>query len=181
MNKYYRNYFWKEGIPYGIGGAHEDLNQRESYKIVMDPYRKRISIEKYIFQKYLSTIYDSALLNFRHLNPIEQQSWQKEVISETAETTQCLIRDQDDRVLFIESYFFEDNYCKKCEAHSPHGILLSIQHMQYQILGESENSVTLMDANEHPVLKKIYEADPVSGEFTNLLKEIKNAQELIHV
>jgi hypothetical protein len=178
MTKHYRNYFWKEGIPCGLDPVDENKAD-QSYKVVIDPYRKRISLEKYSHGKFLTTIYDSALLNFRHLNQIEQQSWQKTPICDSAERTECLIRDQDDRVLFIETYTFEKNYCKKCMARSPQGVILSIQEMHYKILGEKENEVILYDTNHHPVLQKIYEADPLSGEFTTLIKEIRDMREVL--
>lgn len=173
MEKHYRDYFWKEGIPYGLEARDENNNLEESYKIVMDPYRKRISIEKYFFGQFLTSVYDSALLNFRHLNQTEQQSWQKMPVKETSDSMECIIRDQDDRVLFIESYTFQQNYCKKCVATSPQGVVLSLQEMHYKILGDSENEVILYDSNKHPVLQKIYDADPVTGEFTTLIKEIR--------
>lgn len=177
MTKYYRDYFWKEGIPYGLLPIEENATLEESYKIVMDPYRKRISIEKYSFGHFSNSVYDSALLNFRHLNQTEQQSWQKMPIHESADLCECIIRDQDDRVLFIETYTFQSSLCKKCIATSPQGIILSTQAMNYKILNEKENEVILYDANNHPVLQKIYDADPLTGEFTTLLKEIRDMRE----
>ncbi len=177
MTKYYRDYFWKEGIPYGLDAKENPIDLAESYKIVMDPYRKRISIEKYAFGVFISNIYDSALINFRHLSPVEQQGWQKMPLQEKSNGLDCIIRDQDDRVLFIETYTFEQNYCKKCVAKSPHGIILSFQEMHYKILGDKENEVILYDSNQHPVLQKIYEADPQDGEFTNLIREIRDMRE----
>lgn len=175
MIKHYRDYYWNEGIPYGLDPLENgQALEGHTYKIIMDPYRKRISIEKYALGRFVTTIYDSALLNFRHINPMEQQSWQKELLNESKESMECLIRNQDDRILFIETYFFEKNLCRKCLARSPQGILLSIQQMRYTLLGDEENSVTLFDANDHPVIRKIYEADPIQGEFTTLVKEIAN-------
>ena len=174
MNKYYRNYFWKDGIPYGIDAINKETEINDSYKIVMDPYRKRISIEKYTFGEFSKGVYDSALLNFRKLNLVEQLGWQKMLVKENQDSQECIIRDQDDRVLFIETYTFHKNYCKKCIATSPQGIVLSIQEMFYKILGDKENEVILYDSNRHPVLHKTYNADPVTGEFTTLIKELTN-------
>jgi hypothetical protein len=167
VTKHYLDYFYKEGIPYGLNPLDDkSVSDNESYKIVMDPYRKRISIEKYIRGNFASCVYDSALLNFRHLNQIEQQAWQKVPVVETEEYVECLIRNQDDRVLFIETYFFEKNLCKKCIVKSPQGLLLSTQVMRYTFLNDSENDVTLYDSNDRLVLKKTYQADPITGEFT---------------
>lgn len=178
MIKHYRDYFWKDGLPYGLEEINAWPNAEQSYKIVMDPYRKRVSIEEYRLKQFLACIYDSALLNFRHLNQIEQQSWQKLPLQENSASAECIIRDQDDRVIFLETYTFEKNLCKTCMARSPQGILLTIQKMHYKILGDVENQVILYDAKEHPVLQKIYEADPVTGEFTNLIKEIRDMKEI---
>lgn len=176
MTKLYKDYFWKEGIPYGLCAHEENAKLEMAYKIVMDPYRKRISIEKYSYGQFQRSVYDSALLNFRLLNPINQQGWQKLTVKENADSTECIIRDQDDRVLFIETYTFSQNLCKKCVAKSPQGILLSIQTMHYKILGDSENEVILYDSNQHPVLQKIYEADTITGDFTHLIKENKEVR-----
>lgn len=177
--KHYHDYFWKEGIPYGLEALDENTKVEESYKIVMDPYRKRISIEKYSWGQFLFTVYDSALLNFRHLKQTEQQSWHKMPVQESSNSIECIIRDQDDRVLFLEAYTFQQNYCKKCVATSSQGVILSIQEMHYKILGENENEVILYDSNKHPVLQKIYDADPLTGEFTTLTKEIRDMREVL--
>ncbi|MGZ3633348.1 MAG: hypothetical protein ACXU9U_04950 [Parachlamydiaceae bacterium] len=47
MSKYYRDYIWKEGIPYGIEAI--ESFETITYKIAMDPYRKRIAIEKMVW------------------------------------------------------------------------------------------------------------------------------------
>ncbi len=173
MNKHYRDYFWRDCLPYGLEPL-DDAKGEISYKIVMDPYRKRVSLEKYNAEQFQTTVYDSALLNFKYLNPIEQQSWQKSPFKEFSNTLECIIRDQDDRVLFIETYSFQDHYCKTCTARSPQGVILSIQEMHYKALGERENEVILYDTNDHPIIHKIYEADAQTGEFTTLIKEIKD-------
>lgn len=176
MKNCYRDYFWKEGIPYGLEPLNSEGQEKECYKIVMDPYRKRISIEKYSNTHFINTIYDSALLNFRHLNQIEQQSWQKIPMKENDQTMECLIRDQDDRVLFLETYSFEQNLCVQCVARSPQNIILSIQKMHYTYLGDEKNEVILYDINHHPVIQKLYEANPLTGEFTALIEENRNMQ-----
>lgn len=165
MTKHYQNYAWKDGIPYGV---HEiDPSSEVSYKIVMDPYWKRISIEKYLKGYFEGIIYDSILLDFRHLKPSEQMAWQRTVVSETTEMTSCLIRNQDDRVLFIEEYYKNN----ECHVKSAQGILLSIHKIYYEANGDPFNGVILYDINEHPVMFKKYDIDPLVGDFGELLEE----------
>lgn len=173
MSKLYRDYFWKNGIPYGKGSEEEAV---ETYKIAMDPYRKRISIEKYEKGQFTSLIYDSALFDFRHLKPDAQYAWQKTVIRETAEAMECLLRNQDDRIVVREVYRFDNNVCRSCEAFSVHGVPISRQRMFYTALGDPFNGVILYDLNEHQVLSKRYNVDQVTGEFTDLLEESWNCQ-----
>lgn len=179
MLQQFRDYFWKEGLPIGIDALGDNFSSQESYKIVMDPYRKRVSIEKYIFGEYKASVYDSYLLNFRHLNQTEQQCWQK-LPRKNSGSPEWIIRDQDDRVIFIETYQFQQHLCVECIARSPQGVLLTFQKMHYKIFGDSENSVILYDSNQHPVLKKIYEADPLTGEFLTLVNEIRDMKEVDH-
>ena len=44
MYTHYRNYYWKMGKPYGTDPI-DPLQAPATYKIVADPYFKRISIE----------------------------------------------------------------------------------------------------------------------------------------
>lgn len=168
MTKLFKDYLWKEGIPYGVTPLEDSCS--EGYKIIMDPYRKRISIEKYANGKLISVVYDSALFNFRHLKPSEQIAWQKEIIKESDNEVVALIRNQDDRVVIKETYIFKDGFCRECHTHSPHGIFVSRQQMFYTVLGDSFNGVMLFDANDHLVMQKKYKADE-SGEFTEVLTE----------
>lgn len=173
MSKYYTDYVWKEGIPYGIAGddSLDKMPEKFGYKIAMDPYRKRISIEKYENGLFHSVVYDSAFLDFRSLKPAEQAAWQKTVLTESPQTIKCIIRNQDDRVLFIEEYTFEKNLCRKCQVVSPHGITLSVQKIFYVLLSDSFNGVMLYDSNGHLVMFKKYQADATTGEFLELLEE----------
>ena len=50
MSKHYRDYIWKSGIPYGINTV--DVTDTLSYKIPMDPYRKRIAVEEWKVGKF---------------------------------------------------------------------------------------------------------------------------------
>ena len=172
MNKNFKDYFWKEGIPYGINPAEEsELLSLRTYKIVMDPYRKHISIESYQNGKFSSIVYDSTLLDFRHLKLAAHPAWHKTIFNENENRASCLIRNQDDRLLFQETYTFHQNLCRECKVTSIHGIALSIQQMYYQAFGDHFNGVVLFDVNDHPVMLKQYEVDDKTGEFTTLLKE----------
>ncbi len=74
MTKYYLDYFWKNGRPQGLKQVSFEQFQLEknTYKVVADPYYKRISVERYSLGMFEGVVYDSALFNFRHLKPAEQ-------------------------------------------------------------------------------------------------------------
>lgn len=169
MIKHYKSYFWKDGIPRGTEPL-EDI-QGENYKIVMDPYRKRISLEAYQGTRFVKVIYDSALVNFRHLKPEEQASWQREVLSESESQVECLVRNQDDRVLYLETHEFEHALCRECRIFSPHGILIATQKIYYKSLGDAFNGVILFDAGLQPVMMKQYAIEDETQEFSVLLSE----------
>lgn len=160
----YRDYVWKDGIPYGIG------EEETGYKIVMDPYRKRICVEHYAGEAIPKIIYDSALLDFRHLKSPEHAAWQKTTVRETVDEAVCLIRDQNDRLLFIETHFFVEHLCRECRVTSLHGIPLSHHKMFYTHLNDPFDGVILYDAHAHPVMCKRYRFDEESQQFTDLLE-----------
>lgn len=170
----YSNYFWKNGIPVGFTSVPFTFSGI-SYKIVSDPYHKRISIEKYEASTFLSVVYDSMLLNFRHLKNPEQAAWQKS----TNSLGQCFIRDQDDRLLFIETYQFEKDLCIGCQTHSPHGLFLSEHRIYYKILNHSLDGVVLYDSNSHPVMYKLYTFDATTRQFTTLTQQEWNMEGLL--
>lgn len=170
MTKYYKDYIWKDGIPYGLDPI-EEITKTDSYKIIMDPYRKRISIESYLKGQFSTIVYDSILLDFRQLRQPEQTAWQKIPITETPELMVCLIRNEDDRVLFTETHIFVNDLCRECRVSAPHGIPLSLHKMLYKSLGDPFNGVILYDQNEHPVMYKRYEFDEITQQFTTLLEE----------
>lgn len=172
MTKHFKDYVWIEGLPYGIGHVEEnDLPKAKTYKIVMDPYRKRVSIEKYVNSEFSDIVYDSALVNFRHLKPAEQTGWQKFNIDETPNEVVSILRNQDDRIVAIETYHFKNNLCVACHSKSPHGIAVSYHKMYYTKLGDPFNGVILFDQNDHPVMFKRYEVSEEDGEFTKLIEE----------
>jgi hypothetical protein len=171
MTRYYRDYVWKNGLPYGIQACKDGETSGISYKIASDPYHKRISLEKYTDGAFTSIIYDSALFDFRHLKLGEQLAWQKTVVNETDNGAVCHIRNQDDRLVVIEEYRFDKALCRECRAFSPLGVLLSVQKIFYKNFNDPFNGVTLYDSNHHTVMSKHYEFDEASREFTVLLKE----------
>lgn len=175
MSKLYRDYFWKDAVPVGQGSLPEKTESDETaYKIVMDPYRKRIAIEMYSGGHFKDLIYDSAIFDFRHLKPEEQTAWQKVKLQETENRVECLIRNQDDRIVAREVYRFENRLCRECQAFSPHGFPISTQLMYYTSLGDAFNGVILFDQNDHPVVSKRYALDEQTSDFTELLEESWN-------
>jgi hypothetical protein len=170
MSKYYGDYFWKEGIPLGIRASSVPL-EGVSYKIPSDPYHKQISIEKYQDGRFSEVVYDSALFNFRHLTPAHQARWEK-----IHDQTRSEIRDQDDRLILIEEYLFEQNLCRTCRSCSPHGILISTQKIFYTLLNDPFNGLILYDSNAHPVMSKRYEWDAGLQQFSTLLEVQCNFQ-----
>lgn len=173
MNNYFSDYTWKNGKPVGKGVLSEPLLGQLYYKIVADPYYRRISVECYKDDHWHSLIYDSVLLDFRRLNERDQLAWQKEVLSSETNKVECLIRDQDDRVICMEFHQLKDNIPVECQIFSPHGIHLATQKLHYVCWGESFNGVTLSDNSGRLVLKKTYDFDEELFEFTNLLEEIQ--------
>lgn len=180
MSEYYRDYVWKNGLPYGIlkcapgdtlKTSIPGWNEGVAYKIASDPYHKRVSIEKYMDGSFASILYDSALFDFRHLKQGEQLAWQKTPIDETETTALCHIRNQDDRLILVEEYIFEKGLCRECRAFSPIGALLSVQKITYKTLKDPLNGVFLYDSNGRAVMSKHYEFDEETREFSVLIKE----------
>jgi len=155
------NYFWKNGLPV----PRKRSGTEERYKIISDPYHKHITVEKYNGNQYQSTIYDSKILDFRKLKPVDQTGWSREETDHGV-----LIRDMDDRVIHIEQYEFEQSLCRACKIYSPHGWLAATHRLFYKTLGDAFNGVVLFDTNQKPVLLKQYQVDD-RNEFTELLSE----------
>lgn len=147
--RFFRDYVWIDGRPHGKG-------QGETYKITSDPYGKHTAIERYENGKYVATIYDSRLLNFKHLKRPDTQAWQRETL---IPGKSHILRDQNNTVLFQE----EIDPDGSCHLYSPQGTLLSIHRI-------ASGRVTLYDANLHPVMVKRY-ALTQAGEFGELLEE----------
>lgn len=170
MFKHFGNYYWKRGKPYGFEEV-APSDSTASYKIVSDPYFKRISIERYRYEQFESIIYDSAQLDFRHLSLKDQNAWQRQVTREEENRTICLLRNQEDRAVLIETLLFENSLCRSCSISSVHGIPLAMHKMFYQSLRDPFDGVALFDNEGRPVMMKRYERDECTGEFTNLLSE----------
>jgi hypothetical protein len=175
MYKHFENYYWKMGKPYGKGTT--DSSAETSYKIIVDPYFKRFSIEKYRYGTFEVILYDSLLLDFRHLKPINQNAWDRIELTDALETTpahlkKSLIKNQDDRIILKEEHFYEKERSKSCRLYSIHGILLSTHRLYYTDLGDSFNGVILFDVEERPVMMKRYEFNSERQDFTDLIEEV---------
>lgn len=165
MHKAYKDYYWKDGKPYG-----KNLTPSLSgitFRIVIDPYHTRYSLEEYEEGKFRRILYDSAFFDFRHLRRPEHASWQKELLSETC----ALIRNHDDRVILKETYEFEGPLCRACHLHTANGLLLSSHRLYYERLHDPFNGVILFDINNKPILKKVYKFDDSAASFTDLIEE----------
>lgn len=169
MTSFFQDYIWKNGKPYGIKIM--PIENEVSYKIIADPYYKHISLEKYIKGFFNCIIYDSAIFDFRHLKPAEQNAWQKTTIQEDEKKIVCHIRNHDDRLILIEEYSFENNLCRECRSFSPHGVQVSSQKIFYKSLNDPFNGTVLYDSNKHEVMYKKYEVNLLTNEFSNLLEE----------
>lgn len=170
MHKNYRDYFWKNGYPYGVGVVSEDP-VGVTFKIVTDPYWKRVTIERYENGKFIKLDYDSQMLDFRKLKPDNQSQWQRETLAESPETVVSLIRDQDDRVILKETLKFQSDLCRECLVSTPNDYPISMHRMFYKILNDPFDGVVLYDLNEKEVMRKSYAFDETVREFTEMLKE----------
>lgn len=170
MNQLYSDYCWINGVPVGKGGSAEPFSGT-SYKVVCDPYRKRISLEKYQKNQFCEVIYDSILLDFRHLRQHDFNAWRKIPVAESPQESKMLILSQDDRVLFWETCLFQEDLCRECRIHSAHGLFLSVHKMFYSQFNDPFDGVILYDSRQHPVMFKRYEFDTACRQFTHLLEE----------
>lgn len=167
----YAAYRWEKGIPYGTITASSDTT--DTYKIIHDPYYKHLTIEKYRCGTFLEVVFDSRFIDFRHLNERHQKAWGRQIIEESLPSTTCLIRDMDDRILFLEKHHFENGLCLSCEIFTPQGWLLATNQMFYQEKRDSFNGVILYDRERVPVMKKSYSLTP-EHEFHEVLEECWN-------
>ncbi len=168
----YKDYFWLKGVPKGRTALDDEQSKAAevSYKIVDDPYHKRYSVERYENGHFNSIVYDSILLDFRHLKPAEQQGWSKETTVTDESTVTCLIRNQEDRLIFLETHLFNGDVCRECTIFSPHGWLLAKSRMFYRSKDDATDGVILLDRQDRPVMYKLYEIGE-DGSFTELIEE----------
>ena len=162
----YLDYRWNGGRPEGISPVQGDAAHQEGtvYKITSDPYHKRIQVERYEKGVFAAIDYDNALFDFRWVDVAAQGGWEKQWFSET----ECWIRNVDDRVILSESYTFDGDLCLRCEARSPHGVLVSVQAMNYTSRNDDFDGVVLYDATGRVVMEKRYCVGP-DGQFTTLI------------
>lgn len=172
MYLHYQDYVWQSGKPKGTVPA-IPAETPVSYKIVIDPYFKRISIEKYHYAVFNQVVYDSIFLDFRRLTEKDQNAWQREKKSETTQELISFLRNEEDRIVLIETIVFEGERCKSCSLSSIHGVPIAVHRMFYEKWGDPFNGVVLYDRENKRVLKKSYAVDPLTGDFTDLLIEEK--------
>ena len=180
MTAYFRGYTWIKGVPRGIDPVEVSYVQQEAelFKIVDDPYHKRYTIERYEKGRFHEVVYDSILLDFRHLKPAEQQGWTQETTVVDEDTVTLLIRNQDDRVIYLETHQFISTVCRECTIFSPQGLLLATNRMYYRSEGDASNGVVLFDRREQPVMYKLYETGE-DGQFTELIEEQWDMTDLV--
>jgi hypothetical protein len=165
---HFLDYYWKNGKP--VGSRIGSSKDKETFKVITDPYRKRFSVEKYAFGTFDEVIYDSSLFDFRHLKSEENAAWQRECIEELPDQTRSLIRSMDDRIILIEEAMFQGLLCEGCNILSPHGVLIATQTIKRTSKGDPFNGVIFQDRTGRPVIIKKYEIDD-SVTFTELLSE----------
>lgn len=164
------DYFWKNGAPALINHRKGPLAEGISFKLISDSYQKHLTLEMYRDGAYDHTIYDSLILDFRKLKPVDQTGWRQEIAARGKDEHKVLIRDLDDRVIHIECHTFENSICRKCLIYSCHGWLAAYHKLFYVTLGDSFNGVILFDTHHKPVVIKKYDVDG-SNDFTTLKSE----------
>lgn len=128
---YFTDYVWVNGRPKGLMPTTlEESLKSTVYKIVKDPYGKRISLERFQSGHFLDCAYDSHLFDFRVLSSNRESSWQK-IESESINQPSSLIIDHDDRTIAKEFYHFENGLCTECRIHYPEGPLVARQRIIY--------------------------------------------------
>lgn len=168
MQHFFKDYYWKDGKPYGLEKTEVIIGRL--FKIVSDPYYKRISIESYQDGFFEKVIYDSLFLDFRKLKPMNQIAWERETLYQNATSMKCLLRDECHRAILIENYVIQEGVTLKCEIRSVHGIEIGTQSLYYTARNDPFNGVILFDNLLKPVMKKSYEVED-SYEFTELIQE----------
>jgi hypothetical protein len=165
MHKAYKDYYWKNGKPQGQNLA--DPEASTAFRVFVDPYFKRYTVEELFEGHFHRLIYDSALFDFRHLKRPENDKWRREPLSEN----EWLLRDEIDRPILKEIYTFEKDLCRQTQILTPQDHPVALQKITYTHLGDPFNGVTLFDLAGKAVLRKTYTWEPSSRTFTTLLEE----------
>lgn len=169
---HYEDYYWDSGVPKGkhVPNSPSDI----TYKIHVDPYRKRYSVEEYQETAFQKILYDSALFDFRSLFKGEDASWQREILSENPLSSLTLIRNMEERIILKEELLYDlSGHCRGCTLFSCHGIPLGTQILFDRDCGDPFTGVQFKDITGRVVLQKEYEKNKKTGEFESLVKEIK--------
>lgn len=173
MNSFFKDYRWIKGKPVGFDPLTEESrqnNDRElNFKIVVDPYFKRYTIEQYFGRTFQNVVYDSLLLDFRKISPQEQTAWERQFLEKSEHKELAIIRDIHDRIILKEEYLFQEGLCRSCLIFSPQGWHLATQKIFYRKFGDPFNGVHLYDLLDHLVIEKKYQADE-EGNFLQLLE-----------
>lgn len=154
MYPFFNDYIWREGKPVGKGIVKSEAAL--AYRIVMDPYKKWISIEMYKRGHFTTLLYDSRFLDFRKLNAKNQLGWRKTPFG----SDESWIYNEEDRLILREKATPSE-----CFIYSLHGVLLC----RYALFTEKAQ-VVLYDAHSHPVMMQSYRTYS-RGEFIDLQKE----------
>ena len=168
---YFKEYIWNKGRPMGLKGC-DPQKTPLSYKIVHDPYYKRICVEKYAFLRFQETVYDSLLLDFRSFRQgKEPAAWERQLLQETETLLQFIVKDEEDRVRFLETHILEAGRTVKGETFSMHGIFLCSHQLFWQSQGDSWTGLQIWDREKNLVLTKRYTTAADSEEFAELIAE----------
>ena len=159
------DYSWSNGRPVPLDSVPLDSLDLRHYRLITDPYGKRTTIELHKDGFLQRCIYDSDLMNFRKLSELEDLDVTRDKIEGGA-----VIRNDEDRALWMEYYRFDGDICVGAEIRSPHGSLIGVQDISYTKLGRPFNGVILRDAEAKAVTMKTYRVDE-EGEFLELLEE----------
>jgi hypothetical protein len=162
--EFYLKFSWKNGTPFGIDPVQGAVPV--AYRVIKDPYRKRFSVERYHNLIYQSTVYDSGVFDFRKLRSAEQKVWRREEIEQGA-----LIRDEDDRVILRERYFFLGDVCQELELRSAQDLLVARQTMYYSSLGDPFDGALLFDLEGGVILWKKYALESETNQWSHVISQ----------
>ena len=155
---FFTDYVWINGRPKGRSERLDESSDALAYKIVKDPYGKRISLERFQSGKFLDCLYDSHLFDFRVLCSKVDSSWQKIDTGSITEPSSWII-DHDDRTIAKEIYHFDKELCTECHIYYPQGPLVAKQKMAYQGKENFLCAIALFDISNHPAGLKIFAPD----------------------